>query len=59
MRSPHYDHRRAAGDSHNAALRNLANKLLGRFWWCLINNQPWREDAAWPPSPTTTEHTAA
>jgi transposase len=55
----HYDRRRAAGDSHNAALRNLANKLLGRFWWCHTHNQPWREDAAWPPSPTTTEHTAA
>lgn len=30
----HYDKRRAAGDHHNAALRNLANKLLGRLWWC-------------------------
>jgi transposase len=27
----HYDHRRAIGDSHNAALRNVANKLLGRL----------------------------
>ena len=33
-------------------LRNLANKLLGRLWWCLVNNQPWDEAAAWP---TTTE----
>ncbi|WP_254191099.1 IS110 family transposase, partial [Nocardia noduli] len=31
----HYDKRKAAGDHHNAALRNLANKLLGRIWWCL------------------------
>lgn len=31
----HCDRRRAAGDPHNAALRNLANKLLGRLWWCL------------------------
>lgn len=55
----HYHHRRAAGDSHNAALRNLANKLLGRFWWCLTNNQPWREDAAWPhPIPTTNQAAA-
>jgi hypothetical protein len=30
----HYDRRRAAGDGHNAALRNLANKLLSRVWWC-------------------------
>ena len=44
----HYDRRRAAGDSHNAALRNLANKLLGRLWWCLVNNIEWDEDAAWP-----------
>ncbi len=29
----HYDRRRAAGDHHNAALRNLANKLIGRLWW--------------------------
>lgn len=43
----HYDRRRAAGDNHNAALRNLANKLLGRLWWCLQNNQHWDEDAAW------------
>lgn len=42
----HYDRRRAAGDSHNAALRNLANKLLGRLWWCWQNNQPWDDDAA-------------
>ena len=44
----HYDRRRAAGDHHNAALRNLANKMLGRLWWCLIHNQPWDDAAAWP-----------
>ena len=50
----HYDRRRAAGDHHNAALRNLANKLLGRLWWCLQNNQPWDDTAAWPlPDPAT------
>lgn len=43
----HYDRRRAAGEHHNAALRNLANKLLGRMWWCLQNNQPWDDQAAW------------
>lgn len=43
----HYDRRRAAGDHHNAALRNLANKLLGRLWWCMQNNQPWDEETAW------------
>jgi transposase len=44
----YYDTRRAVGDHHNAALRNLANKLLGRLWWCLANNQPWDARAAWP-----------
>ena len=49
----HYDRRRAAGDHHNAALRNLANKLLGRLWWCLQKHEPWDDDAAWAqPSPT-------
>jgi transposase len=48
----HYDRRRAVGDHHNAALRNLANKLLGRLWWCLVNNQTWNENAAWPTSTT-------
>jgi len=43
----HYDRRRAAGDHHNAALRNLANKLIGRLWWCMQNNEPWDEGAAW------------
>lgn len=43
----HYDRRRAVGDHHNAALRNLANKLLGRMWWCLQNNQAWDDQTAW------------
>lgn len=46
----HYDHRRRIGDTHNAALRNLANKLLGRLWWCLQNQQPWNESTAWAPA---------
>ncbi len=49
----HYDARRAAGDTHNAALRNLANKNLGRLWWCLVHEQPWNELQAWP---TTADH---
>jgi hypothetical protein len=43
----HYDRRPAAGDHHNAALRNLANKLLGRIWWCLHNGELWDDNAAW------------
>lgn len=55
----YYDKRRAAGDRHNAALRNLANKLLGRLWWCLANNQPWDDRAAWPDLLNPSEPTAA
>ncbi|NNG18803.1 IS110 family transposase [Naumannella sp. ID2617S] len=44
----YYDHRRAVGDHHNAALRNLANKLIGRMWWCLSHSEPWDEATAWP-----------
>ncbi|GGD91253.1 IS110 family transposase [Microbacterium murale] len=44
----HYDKRRAAGDHHNAALRHLANKLLGNLWWCLQKGELWNEEAAWP-----------
>ena len=55
----HYDRRRAPGDHHNAALRNLANKLLGRLWWCLANYQPWDEDDAWPNIARTEKAAAA
>lgn len=44
----HYDHRRAVGDHHNAALRNLANKLIGSLWWCMVNGELWNESIAWP-----------
>ncbi|HET8561152.1 MAG TPA: IS110 family transposase [Marmoricola sp.] len=55
----HYDHRRAIGDTHNAALRNLSNKLLGRLWWCIQNQQPWDEAAAWPAVTHTSQASAA
>lgn len=54
----HYDRRRAAGDSHNAALRNLANKNLGRLWWCLQHDQTWDDDTAWP-TPTSPANAVA
>lgn len=55
----HYDRRRAAGDHHNAALRHLANKLLGRLWWCLQHNVDWDETIAWlPPQNAPVELTA-
>ncbi|GAA4511528.1 IS110 family transposase [Nonomuraea ferruginea] len=44
----HYDQRRATGDSHNAALRNLANKMLAKLWHCLRNGVPYTEAIAWP-----------
>ena len=55
----HYDKRRAAGDYHNAALRNLANKLLGRLWWCLAHDQPWDETTAWPTLESASQQLAA
>jgi transposase len=55
----HYDQRRAIGDHHNAALRNVANKLIGRLWWCIAKTQPWDEAAAWPAMKTAAEDAAA
>jgi transposase len=45
----YYDQRRAAGDHHNAALRRLANKLLGQLHHCLTHREPYNESKAWPP----------
>jgi len=33
----HYDRRRSSGERHNAALRNLFNKLIGSLYHCLQN----------------------
>ena len=55
----HYDRRRAAGDTHNAALRNLANKLLGKLWHCLHHNIVYDETTAWPSAADDPQHTAA
>jgi transposase len=55
----HYDRRRAAGDPHNAALRNLANKAIGRLWWCMRNDEPWDESTAWNPTTSKAPTTAA
>lgn len=49
----YYDHRRAAGDRHNAALRRLANKLIGQLHHCLDTRSPYNETLAW----TTTAQT--
>lgn len=47
----HYDRRRAAGDRHNAALRNLASKLLGQLHHCLAHRETYDETRAWPSLP--------
>jgi len=44
----HYDRRRAAGDRHAAAMRNLFNRLLGCLHHCLQTGQPFDLDKAFP-----------
>jgi hypothetical protein len=46
----HYQRRRTAGDNHNAALRNLFNRLLGCLHHCLQTGRHYREDIAFPGS---------
>ena len=42
-----YDQRRAAGDTHNRALRALANRLVGILHGCLRHQTPYDEHSAW------------
>ena len=42
-----YDQRRAAGDTHNRALRALANRLVGILHGCLRHGTPYDEHTAW------------
>ena len=44
----YYDQRRAAGDSHEAALRRLASKLIGQLHHCLAHRVLYDETTAWP-----------
>jgi transposase len=55
----HYERRRAAGDTHNAALRNLGNKLPGKLWHCLQHNTVYDETTAWPRLAEEQNQTAA
>lgn len=48
----YYDQRRAAGDTHNRALRRLANKILGQLHHCLATRRLYDEHHAWTPSVT-------
>jgi transposase len=42
-----YDYRRAAGDTHHAALRHLGNRLVGILHGCLIHHSIYDENTAW------------
>ena len=43
-----YDAQRAAGTEHNAALRKLANRLVGILHGCLKTRTLYDEATAWP-----------
>jgi transposase len=55
----HYDRRRAAGDKHAAAMRNLFNRFLGCLYHCLQTGQLFDPAKAFPNTPTQTITTAA
>jgi transposase len=55
----HYDRRRAAGDRHAAAMRNLFNRLLGCLHRCLQTGQTFDLDKAFPSSTPQPELVAA
>jgi transposase len=42
----HYDRRRATGEGHAAALRNLYNRFLGQLYYCLSTGQHYDEQRA-------------
>jgi hypothetical protein len=42
-----YDHRRAAGDTHHAALRTLGNRLVGILHGCMVTRTAYDENTAW------------
>ncbi|MFB9689091.1 IS110 family transposase [Amycolatopsis plumensis] len=44
----YYDRQRARGSSHNAALRQLANRLVGILHGCLKTRTRYDETTAWP-----------
>ncbi|TJY68953.1 IS110 family transposase [Arthrobacter sp. CAU 1506] len=44
----HYDRRKASGDRHTSAQRNLFNRLLGCLYYCLQTGSSYHESAAFP-----------
>jgi transposase len=55
----HYDRRRAAGDRHTAAQRNLFNRLLGVLHHCLDSTQTYQESIAFSTTQATPDMHAA
>jgi len=51
----HYDLRRAAGDKHAAAMRNLFNRFLGCLYHCLQTSQTFDPIKAFPASAANPE----
>ncbi|GIF09931.1 IS110 family RNA-guided transposase [Actinoplanes siamensis] len=54
-----YDRRRAAGDKHAAAMRNVFNRFLGCLYHCLQTGQTFDANKAFPPRSTSVELAAA
>jgi Transposase IS116/IS110/IS902 family len=54
-----YDQRRAAGHTHNQALRALGNHLVGYLHGCLARHAPYDENTAWAHRTSTQLKTAA
>jgi hypothetical protein len=55
----YYDKQRARGLSHRAALRQLANRLVGILHGCLKTRTPYDEATAWPQHARQESKTAA
>jgi hypothetical protein len=55
----YYDRQRARGLGHNAALRQLSNRLVGILHGCLKTSTRYNEATAWPNGVTHTERLAA
>ena len=55
----YYDQQRARGLSHRAALRQLANRLVGILHGCLKTRTLYNEATAWPQHAVATKKTAA
>ena len=55
----YYDKQRARGLGHNAALRQLSNRLVGILHGCLKNRTSYNEATAWPGAVAQAEPLAA